>query len=65
MTFEIIKSFLAIKAAIHSLTGSRAKLADEFGMKRITMRALNGLLLKHFWRAELLLRIRWRNSEFF
>ena len=65
MTFEIIKSFLAIAATIHSLTGSRAKLADEFGMERVTMRALNSFLLKHFRYTKLLPGIRWRNSKFF
>lgn len=65
MALEIIKRFFAIEAAVHGLAGGGRKLADEFCMMRIAMRALHGFFAKHIRRAELLLRIRRRNAEGF
>ena len=48
MTFEIIKSFFAIKTAIQRFAGSGPKLANDFCVKGITPGALNSFLLKHF-----------------
>ena len=57
MALEIIKGFFAIQAAVHGFAGGGTKLADEFGMVRVTAWALHRFFSKHIGCAELLFGI--------
>lgn len=63
MAFKIIKCLFAGEATVHGLTGRGAKLADNFGMVRLALRALDCLVAKHVRYTELLFGIGWRNAK--
>lgn len=65
MTFEIVKSFPAIKATVHGFAGGGTKLADQFCVVGIAPGTGNNFLAEHFLRTKLLFRIGWSDAKGF
>ena len=65
MALEIVESLFAIKAAVHRLASGGGKLADEFGVIRMTAGTFDSFFGKKIIGTYLLLWIRWRNAERF
>ena len=57
MTFEIVKGFPAVEAAIHGLAGGGTELADQFRVKGIAAGSLHRFLAEHICSTDMLFLI--------